>query len=251
MKIKLSKFWMLFFLLLTDVYPSMAFKIKPISHTFASTGSDATHSYELINDSNEPEAIQISVVKREMDLDGKEKYTPADDDFLIYPPAIILQPNTSQTVLVQWLGDPNPTQELNYRLISEQVPIPLRNPEQKNPTTTKATIRILHKFQGSLYIRPTGIDIQPKLTLESVTVQNDKDKSSISMIFNNQGAVCTILRNLKISLTSAGKTVELTAEQLKDITNHNILANHKRRFVIPYPADLPQGTVTATFDYKP
>jgi hypothetical protein len=28
------------------------------------------------------------------------------------------------------------------------------------------------------------------------------------------------------------------------------LANHKRRFVIPYPADLPQGTVTATFDYK-
>jgi fimbrial chaperone protein len=249
MKFKLSQFWLTLFLLLVNIQPSFAFKISPISRTFTPIGTEATQSYELTSDRDEPEAIQMSVVKREMDIDGKENYTPADDDFLIYPPQIILKPNTKQTVQVTWVGDSNPTKELNYRLVSEQVPINLTKPEVGKPTKITAKVNILLRYMGSLYVRPENVE--PKLVLEGVTVQKEKDKPVIAITFDNQGSARATLTNFKLDLTSGGKTVALTTEQLKDITNQNILANHKRRFVIPYPADLPQGTLTATFDYKP
>jgi fimbrial chaperone protein len=183
-----------------------------------------------------------------MDIDGNERYAPADDNFLIYPPQVILQPNTKQTVLVTWVGDSNPTKELYYRLVSEQVPINLTKPETGKPTKVTAQVEILLKYMGSLYVRPENA--QPKLVLDNVAVQKEKDKPVIAITFDNQGSARATLADFKLSLASGGKTVALTTEQLKDFINQNILANHKRRFVIPYPADLPQGTVTATFDYK-
>lgn len=249
MKMKFPKFSLIFFLLLGNIQPSFAFKVEPISRTFTPIGSESTQSYDLISDRSEPQAVEVSVVKREIDLDGKETYVPADDDFLIYPPQVILKPGTTQTVRVTWVGDPDPKRELAYRLVSQQVPINLKKPEVDKPTAPKAQVEILIKYMGSLYIRPA--DAQPKVVLDSVIAQTDKGKPAIAMILDNQGSGRASLTTYSLNLTSAGKTVILKPDQLKEVTNQNILANHKRRFIFPYPADLPQGTVTATFDYTP
>jgi fimbrial chaperone protein len=253
MKMKFPKFPLIFFLLLGNIQPSFAFKIEPISRIFTPTGSESTQSYDLVSDKPESQAVEMSVVKREMDLDGNETYIPADDDFLIYPPQVILKAGTTQTVRVTWVGEPDPKQELAYRLVSQQIPINLKKPEVNNPTTPlttpKAQVEILIKYMGSLYVRPA--DVQPKVVLESIIAQTDKGKPAIAMILDNQGSGRASLANYSLNLTSAGKTVILKPDQLKEVTNQNILANHKRRFIFPHPADLPQGTVTATFDYTP
>jgi fimbrial chaperone protein len=249
MKMKFPKFSLIFFLLLGNIQPSFAFTVMPISRTFTPTGSEATQSYDLVNDKPETEAIELSVVKREMDLDGKETYIPADDDFLIYPLQVILKAGTTQTVRVTWVGEPNPKQELAYRLVSQQVPINFKKPEVGKSTTLTAKVEVIIKYMGSLYIRPA--DVQPKVILESIIAQTDKGKPAIAMILDNQGSGRASLANYSLNLTSAGKTVILKPDQLKEVTNQNILANHKRRFIFPHPADLPQGTVTATFEYTP
>ena len=247
MKFTFSSFGITLLLLLANIQPSWAFEIVPISRTFTPTGSNATQSYELIGDKTEPEAVEMSVVKRKMDLDGKETYEPADDDFLIYPPQIILKPKTRQTVRVTWLGDPNPQQELSYRLVSRQVPINLNKPEINKSTQTTGKVEILLSYMGSLYVRPA--DVQSKVVVDSVIVQNDKGKAAIALILDNQGSARANLRNFSLNLTSGGKTVILKPEQLKEIKSETILAKSKRRFVFAYPADLPQGNVTATFEY--
>ena len=249
MKMKFPKFSLIFFLLLGNIQPSFAFKIEPISRTFAPTGSESTQSYDLVSDKPESQAVELSVVKREMDLDGKETYIPADDDFLIYPLQVILKAGTTQTVRVTWVGEPNPKQELAYRLVSQQVPINFKKPEVGKSTTLTAKVEVIIKYMGSLYIRPA--DVQPKVILESIIAQTDKGKPAIAMILDNQGSGRASLANYSLNLTSAGKTVILKPDQLKEVTNQNILANHKRRFIFPHPADLPQGTVTATFEYTP
>jgi len=250
MKMKFPKFSLIFFLLLGNIQPSFAFKIEPISRTFTPTGSESTQSYDLISDKPESQAVEMSVVKREMDLDGNETYIPADDDFLIYPIQVILKAGATQTVRVTWVGESDPKQELAYRLVSQQVPINLKKPEVGKSTTPKAKIEILIKYMGSLYIRPA--DVQPKLVLDSVIAQTDKGKPAIAIILDNQGSGRASLKTYSLNLTSAGKTVILKPDQLKEVvTGQNILANHKRRFIFSYPADLPQGTVTATFDYTP
>ena len=249
MKFTFSSFGLTLFLLLVNTQPSWAFKIEPISRTFTPTGSNSTQSYELIGDKSEPEAVEMSVVKRKMDLDGKETHEPADDDFLIYPPQIIIKPNTRQTVRVTWLGDPNPQQEIAYRLISRQVPINLKKPELGKPNQTTGKVQVLLTYMGSLYVRPA--DVQAKVVVDSVIVQNDKGKSTIALLLDNQGSARANFKTFSLNLTSGGKTVILKPEQIEAIKSQTILAKSKRRFVFAYPADLPQGNVTATFDYTP
>ena len=191
----------------------------------------------------------MSVVKRAIDLDGKESYKPADDDFLIYPPQVILKPNTRQTVRVTWLGDPTPQQEIAYRLVSRQVPINLKKPEIGKLDRPIGKVDLLLTYMGSLYVRP--VDVQSKVVVDSVIVQNDKSKPMIALILENQGSARASLRNFSLNLTSNGKTVILKPEQLQEVSSRVILAKSKRRFVYAYPAELPQGNVTATFDHTP
>lgn len=250
MKITLSSFGITLFLLLANTQPSWAFKIEPIARTFTPSGSNATQSYELISDKAEPEAVEMSVVKRSIDLDGKESYEPADDDFLIYPPQIILKPNTRQTVRVTWLGDPIPQAEIAYRLVSKQVPINLKKPDVGTPNRPVGKVEVLLTYMGSLYIRP--VNVQPNVVVDSVSVQkNANDKPTIALILENQGSGRANLRNFSLNLTSGGKTVILKPDQVQEITSKVILAKNKRRFVFAHPVDLPQGNVTATFDHTP
>ena len=250
MKTTLSSFGITLFLLLANTQPSWAFKIEPIARTFTPSGSNATQSYELISDKAEPEAVEMSVVKRSMDLDGKESYEPADDDFLIYPPQIILKPNTRQTVRVTWLGDPIPQAEIAYRLVSKQVPINLKKPDVGAPNRPVGKVEVLLTYMGSLYVRP--VNVQPNVVVDSVSVQkNGNDKPMVALILENQGSGRASLRNFSLNLTSGGKTVVLKPEQVQEITSKVILAKNKRRFIFTYPTGLPQGDVTATFDYTP
>ena len=58
-------------------------------------------------------------------LDGIETNQDANDDFIVYPPQLIVPPGTQQVIRVTWIGEPEPPIELAYRLIAEQLPINL------------------------------------------------------------------------------------------------------------------------------
>ncbi|MGA0198247.1 MAG: hypothetical protein ACO3NK_03830 [Prochlorotrichaceae cyanobacterium] len=68
---------------------------------------------------------------------------------------------------------------------------------------------------------------------------------------HNQGTASTILRNLTLILRSGGQQVTLSPADLKGISGERILAQHKRQFVMPWPAGLPQGDVSVEFTFDP
>ncbi|MEH2361154.1 fimbrial biogenesis chaperone [Nostoc sp.] len=246
MKLSFRRILLPFFLVLLGVQPAFAFKLLPISRTFTPTGSGATQSYQVINDSNERLAVQVSIVQRQMDLAGKENYKPADQDFLVYPPQILLEPQKTQIVRVTWLGDPRPTKELAYRIIAEQLPIDLEKP-QANQTKPTGAVKVVLRYLGSLYIRPANV--QPDVVLEGAELQKGTNSANeLAISFNNRGTARGVLNKLKLHLTGQGKTIDLQPEQLKEINNAVILAGNKRRFVMPWPNNLPVGAVTAKFE---
>lgn len=248
MRLSFKRILLSFFLVLLGVQPAFAFKLLPISRTFTPFGSGATQSYQVVNDSNERLAVQISLVKRQMDLAGKENYQPADEDFLVYPPQILLEPQKTQTVRVTWLGDPQPAKELAYRIIAEQMPINLEKPKD-NQTQPVGQVKVLLRYLGSLYIRPANV--KPNVVLETAEPQKATNSANeLAISFNNRGTARAVLKNLKLHLTGQGKTVDLQPEQLKEINNAVILAGNKRRFVMPWPNNLPVGPVTAKFEFE-
>jgi hypothetical protein len=76
------------------------------------TGPGARLDYILENDSLDPPAVQISIVKRVQVEDGTETLTPADNEFLVFPAQLILLPKEKRTVRIQWLGPVKPEREL-------------------------------------------------------------------------------------------------------------------------------------------
>jgi len=234
-------------LLASAVFPASAFQLRPMSREFTPSGNGSTQSYDIVNDSTEPLAVEMSMFSRQMDVDGVETQTKADDDFLIYPSQIVLKPGETQTVRVTWLGNPQPATELAYRLAAAQVPIELGSPDT-NQTTATGAVKVLLRYLGSVYIHPENT--APKVVLDSVVPQTNANGTGLEITLNNQGNARAFLKDFRLHLVSStGTPMEVTPEQLKDISNTTILAGHQRRYFLPYPDAASVNPTSATFEF--
>ena len=229
--------------LLASVPAALAFTLVPIKMEFEPAGRGANQAFRLENDSSNTVPVQLSMLTRQMDLDGKETNAPAEDDFLVYPPQVLLKPNQVQTVRVKWLGTPKPEKELAYRILAEQLPV---NLEKEKPGESR--INVLVRYLGSVYIVPKGA--KAEVVLESTAPQTDAaGKRRIELIFHNRGKAHSMLNDLRLKIQAGGKTVELGPEALPNVAGENVLAGQKRRFLLPWPEGLPEGPVQVTFDF--
>ena len=250
MKISVRHFFsFIFFIILSGISPALAFKLEPISRVFEPAGAGATQSYQVINDSEEQIAVELSMAERKISLEGQETTESADDDFLVYPSQIVLPPQGVQSVRVTWLGNPNPEKELAYRIIAEQLPINLNNPEESQAETTSGAVKVMFRYMGSVYIRPKNAE--SKVVLNGITHEKGTDGNDRLVItFDNQGTRRAVLSELNLNLTSQGSQLTLKPEQLEGVNNGVILAGNQRRFSMPWPQQLPIGEVTGTFTFK-
>lgn len=231
----------LFLLLPAPTAP--AFTMAPIRMEFEPTGRGANQAFRLENDSTNIVPVQISMLTREVALDGSETNAIAEDDFLVYPQQVMLKPGQAQTIRVKWLGNPKPQKELAYRILAEQLPVNLEKGKSR-----ESKINVLVRYLGSVYIVPKGA--KADVALASATGQTDATgKHGIELIFHNRGNAHSILSDLRLKVQAGGKTVELGPERLPNIAGENILAEQKRRFVLPWPEELPDGPLLVTFDY--
>jgi len=250
MKTLLKSFFIFSFLLLSDIQPSLSFQLLPISRTFTPTGSGATQSYQVVNDTQEKLAVEVSVVERQIDISGQEHHKQAEDEFLIYPPQILLNPGETQTIRVTWLGDSNPTKELAYRIIAEQLPINLEKPKN-NQSQPVGAVKVLMRYLGSIYIRPANV--KENVVIETVEpLQGMNGEKQLAITLYNQGTARAVLKNLQLKLGAVGQnsTVTLKGEQLQAIKNGVILPGNKRRFIIPHPPEIPTNSINATLEFK-
>ncbi|BBD56567.1 periplasmic protein, function unknown [Planktothrix agardhii NIES-204] len=250
MKISVRHFFsFILFIILSGISPALAFKLDPISRVFEPAGAGATQSYQVINDSAEQIAVELSIAERKISLEGQETTESADDDFLVYPSQIVLPPQGVQSVRVTWLGNPNPEKELAYRIIAEQLPINLNNPEESQAETTSGAVKVMFRYMGSVYIRPKNAE--SKVVLNGITHEKGTDGNDRLVItFDNQGTRRAVLSELNLNLTSQGSQLTLKPEQLEGVNNGVILAGNQRRFSMPWPQQLPIGEVTGTFTFK-
>ncbi|MBE9241907.1 molecular chaperone [Synechocystis salina] len=225
-----------------------AFQLSPAVVKFSPSGGGATQSFIITSTGDEPVAIQMDVVTRAMTLDGSEVNQDSSDDFIIYPPQIIVPPGTQQAVRVTWIGEPNPSKELAYRLVAEQLPVNLSqivSVDEETGATVNITVTL--RYLSSVYITPPNTSA--KVVVESAAHEkSDNGQDSLVVVLDNQGTAHRLLDGVGLRVSSSnGESVTLEQEQLKGLLGENMLAETKRRFVLPWPKELPVGPVTATF----
>ncbi len=210
----------LILLLVTSVY---AFKFYPLNQTIYPHKNSSTVFF-IENNSKKNVGVQLKILKRNMNELGKENNTPvSSSDFMIFPPQAILKPGQKKTVRITWTKGSVPKKELNYRVVAEQLPIDFN----KNKKKKGASINILLKYLGALYIAPK--EAESKIVSRIV----GKKGGNLTVEFENLGNKHQILKNLKIKFyNDKGKEVVLQKNSLKGVNGENILANSKRKFSI-------------------
>ena len=220
-----------------------ALSLVPIAQDFDPTGRDAIQSFRLENETDRQVAVTVSVMTRHMDYEGQETNTPTSD-FAVFPSQIVIAPKQSQVVRVQWKGEPKPGQERAYRIIAEQQAIK----GELGPNAR--AIQLIVRYVGSLYVVPTGA--QPNVALSSVrAVADAQNRRLLEVVLDNKGRSHTLLDEPVLTLNAGGVTKTLKDEDLVGLVGENILAASQRRFVLPWPGDLPFEQPKAEFKYSP
>ena len=222
--------------------PAWALRLVPFGAEFDPRGPGATRTFRIDNDTDQPAAVQVSMVHREPDIDGREHPSDAEDDFVVFPSQLVLLPNEGRTVRVQWLGDSKPAKELNYRIVVEQLPV-----ELDTKSAGGAHINLLLRYEGAVYIVPPGA--KGNLVVEAAEAITEEGTQRLAVTVENQGPAHTPLVNVALTLRARldGATLTLAGDQqLKGLEGGNLLAGYRRRFILPWPAGLPFGPVDAT-----
>jgi len=178
--------------------------------------------YFLENDSDQAIAVQVSLAKREMDINGVESNPKISNELILYPTQLIIPPNEKRSVKVTWAGKDHPTKELAYRLIAEQLPIDLEKSKNK-----KASIKVLLRYIAALYVKDEDYDSEIKITEIKITDQK------VSLQVENTGKQHQVLANLNLKFYDEKKKNEILLNQddLKGMSGENVLADSKRVFV--------------------
>lgn len=220
-----------------------AYQLSPLNVSYDPSGANSQKVYTIVNDSDSPIAIELKAVKRNIDIDGNESNDDASAYFLIQPSKMIIKPQSTQLVRVVYRGPRTVTKELNFRIISEQIPysVGVQQPDSGQ------MISFLFVYSTSAYVKPSRVVER----VAASAVENDDGRLEIT--FENNGSVHQLLNNLSVTVSGDGGSYSLTDEDMGTIKGNNLLTDSKLRIVMDMPEVLEGSSaykVDFSYDFK-
>lgn len=236
-------------ILIASLSSLYAYQFSPLEQVFQPSGAESTKTYTIVNDSNDSIAISISAQIRDQDAQGNEINTPADAYFSIVPNKLVVPPQSSWVVRVQYRGPRTVTNELSFRLKAEQIPY-----SQGKSSTDKGMFNFLYIYTTSLYVLPSK-------TVENVMVKSiapsvaEDGSQTMAVTVTNVGTVHQLLVSSVLEVKdSTGNSVVLQgAEALPTLDGMNLLAKKSVTKQVPWPETLSRAsgvTYQATIKYS-
>lgn len=240
---------LLFVLMVCALVAVSAYQFSPLEQSFAPTGVQSTKTYTITNDSDDSIAITITALIRDQNENGEEINRPATNYFSIQPSKVIVKAQSSQIIRVQYRGPRTVTNELSFRIKSEQISY-----NKGKQSTDKGMFNFLYNYVTSAYVAPAK-------TIEKVSITNVQKATgadgatNLAVTASNEGTVHQLLLNAILTVTdSKGNSVDLdTKEQLGSLLGLNILAKKNVTVQIPMPEGLSQAdgvSYKATIKYS-
>lgn len=229
-------------MLLVGVFsPLFAFQFSPLEQDFSSFGADSTKTYTIVNDSADSIAVAISALSRDLAKDGEELNESAAAYFSIVPSKVILKPQSSQIVRVQYRGPRTVPTELAFRLRAEQIPY-----TKGRATENQSMFNFLYVYTTSLYVTPNRIS--PKVdVLSAVPTKTSDGREVLTLTVANSGTIHQILKDVRVEVVhnQTRKSVIYEGEALSFVDGLNLLAGKTVQVQVAWPTDFNFPTSTA------
>ncbi|MEI6385239.1 MAG: fimbria/pilus periplasmic chaperone [Spirochaetota bacterium] len=206
--------------LVAAVGGAYAFTLEPIMTLLAPTGAGSVATFRVKGDGQSRVAIRFRVITRDMQVDGSEINTPADDLFLVYPARVVVEPNGQAAVKVQWKGPAKIDAERCFRFVAEQVPL--------DTGAQGSGIKIMFKYIASLYIG--GPSFSPSMKVKVIGAVNAEKASGFLVEIANAGSRHVVLASPKVTIGST--QIVLGESDLGVLAGANYLPGRSRSLFI-------------------
>jgi len=222
----------------------------PVVH-LTTSGNSSSFLLTVTNPDDKVIPLDLTVYEVEKDLDGNPiEGEEVIDDFIIYPSQFLLKPREVKLVQFRWVGGSDISQERSFTLFARELPLPVEKTKENMQDGMSATINVLINYAVRVYVSPPGA--VSDIVVDSVDIQdNGKEDKKLIIICLNKGtrngklidAQLVVTSDISAESESADRpSVTLTRKEIPGFASA-IFAKSRRRFVIPWPQELPFGPV--------
>lgn len=210
-----------------------AYEVGPM-RIFLDLGAGQTSSvFTIRNTRDEDLPVEMEVYRRLVSEDGEQELVPADDDFVIFPPQVLVGGLQNQAVRIQYVGDPAPAESISYVIQVAEVPVV--------PDEFTGVV-FAYNFGVSVYVRAPGA--QDRVSFS----QAERDGDSLVFTVTNAGADYNFLSMHGLEISAGGRRSTLTPDQVAERAGNPIIPpNAARRFSLSLDGleldDLPQSDI--------
>lgn len=235
-----------------------AMRVSPMVAELSTSGAGSTARIEVGNIGNAPLPFETLLTRMELDADGNVVETPADEDFLVFPPQGIVAVGGRQVVRVQWIGSPDLPASQAYYLWVKQLPV-ATTPEP-NDTGGSASVQVLYTMKALIVVAPNGaqpdvrlVEAKPvKLSDEEIAAINSRAEEGaaspthgIRVTVSNQGRRYALMSGANWVIEGTDTSGQVFAHQFSgDEISASVGVgylpplNGRRTFTLPTPVEL-------------
>jgi len=227
-----------------------ALSLEPLSHTFDTSQSGRIRTFRVKNTQSQRISVRVRMTSRSLLPNGEEVRGPVDDEWLVFPRQMTLEPGTTQAVRVQYTGTDDVSVERAYRIVAEQLPVDFSGGDRQSG------INLLFRYEGSVYVAPPGA--APDVVLVESSLQfEDGVLQGLLVRFENRGTAHAILNDLVFTISrsdaagTAGNTVDeitIGEEDLAVLGGANLLAGARLEELIPLSKEWAEGLLNVRYD---
>lgn len=162
--------------------------------------------------------------------DGTETLTPADADFVIFPPQGLVKPGSSQALRIEYVGEPRLAESRSYLLDVREVPV--------TPPGFSGILTV-YNFGVAVYVKPEGaftdLEVSPAA----------RDGDTISFQIRNRGNDFAVLTRRDLELRFGEQIIRMNGGEFTSRTNNPVVPPNSTRFFEMRADGLPEGAPTA------
>lgn len=130
-----------------------AMRVSPMVAEISSRGAGSSARIEVQNLAAKALPYETRITRISFDENGKLVETPADEDFLVFPPQGVVPVRGRQVIRVQWVGDPDIDVSRAYYVGIRQLPVEL---EEGAGGDLAAQVQVVYHMKSLVTVAPPG-----------------------------------------------------------------------------------------------
>jgi fimbrial chaperone protein len=204
-----------------------SYEVHPLLHEIDVAQGNYTSALTISNTTDRQLPLDISVRRLKL-VNGKPFAGPnADNQLLVFPPAVLVPPAGTQVVRMQWVPDPDLEEDVSYLVVIEELP----------NASSQTGVQMLLAFNAVVHVLVPGSEPDVRVTDTRLTVVDGEPKLEIELF--NAGNGNALGRSISLELLGGkDKHIVSASELAESVSDLFLPPKYRRSILLPVPDTL-------------